>query len=179
MSRIYNVDLRQAVCHLGDHTVVFRPRGKITCHDSKALRAEASKAFSKGGLSARILMGLSVGEESTYTVDDVIDAIKTIRKRQKLSPNASIISQKGIYEDKKHRIIVEDSVQIVIIDMDELTYKEFVKQIIDLAEEMVDEFEQEGIVVEFQKKGVVKELYEVTPDDDEEEDDEEEGEEDE
>lgn len=161
---IYNVDLRQAVCHLGDHTVVFRPKGKVVCHDSKALRAEAARAFSKGGLSARIFMGLSVGEESTYSVEDVIDAVKRIRKKQKLSPNASIISQKGIYEDKKHRIIVEDSVQIVIIDMDELTYKEFVKQVVALAQEMVDEFDQEEIVIEFQKKGIVKELYGVTPD---------------
>lgn len=160
----YNVDLREAVCHLGDHTVVFRPKGKVVCHDSKALRAEAAKSFGKGGLSARIFMGLSVGAQAVYAVDDVIDAIKRIRKEQKLSPNASIISQKGIYEDKKHRIIVEDSVQIVIIDMDGLTYKTFTKQVVALAQEMVDAFEQEEIVIEFQKKGVVQEYYSVTPD---------------
>lgn len=168
MTARYNTDLREAVCRLGDHTVIFRPKGKVVCHEKgggrKSTAAEARKSFGKGGPSARIFMGLSVGEDATFTVDDVVQAVARIRRARSLTPNASILSQKGIYEDRQKRLIVEDSVQIVIIDVDGTPIEEFKEEVLDLADELIDEFEQEEIVVELQDAGIVQELFSVTAD---------------
>lgn len=166
--RRYNVDLTEAHFHLGkEHKIRFRPKGKVVCHDAdwaeQPTEAEDVTRFGKGGLSARIFVGLSVGENATFTVKDVVDLVVEIRKKQDASPDASILTQKGIYEDKAQRVIVEESVQIVIIDLGGSEKKAFTDDMLDLAEALCDELEQETVIVEIQRRGVVADVYGVTP----------------
>lgn len=163
-SKRYNVFMGEAVLRIGNaHAIRFRPKGKVICHDDEATAGEATRTrYGKGGFSARIFVGLNVGEEGKYTVDDVVKAIVEIRKEQGAGPDASILTQKGIYEDKKSRTIIEDSVQIIIIDLAGLDQEVFTEQMLDLAETMLDRFEQETVIVEIQKRGVVTDVYGVT-----------------
>lgn len=145
-------------------SIRFRPKGRVTCHDDADTAEEAVRTrYGAGGFAARIFVGLSVGEDATYTVDDVVSAVVEARKAQGAGPDASILSQRGIYEDKQNRTIIEDSVQVVILDLAGLKKKEFTDQMLDVAEALLEEFEQETVIVEIQKKGVTTDVYGVTP----------------
>lgn len=164
MSKRYNVFLGESTFRVGGKTIRFRPKGKVVCHDDPTTAEEAvRKRYGAGGFSASFLVGLNVGEEAKYTVDDVVQTIIEIRKQQGAGPDASVLSQRGIYEDKKSRTIVEDSVRIIIIDLAGLPKNEFVEQMLKLAEHLLEKFEQESVIVEIQRRGVVVDVYGITP----------------
>ena len=47
-----------------------------------------------GGFSARIFVGLNVGTRKAFDVDDVVDLVWKVRKKQKRTADASILAQK-------------------------------------------------------------------------------------
>lgn len=182
MAKVYNCYMGEAIHTLEPGRVFhFKPTGKLVCHDAKAVReareAMTRSSYGKGGLSARIFVGLNVGTKAKYTVQDVVALLKRVRKEQSPNPNASILTQTGMFKDKSGRMIVENSVQIIVIDLDGLSEKDFTEQMMTIAEAFVEEFEQEEVLVEIQKRGVVLEIYGVKddaePDEDEEEEEEE------
>jgi hypothetical protein len=124
----YNAYLGESVFRVG-HVVCFRPQGKVVCHDDDATASEAKRTrYGSGGVSARIFVGLSVGEKAIFNVADIVETIIRFRKKQRAGPDASILTQRGIYESKKKkkkRVIIEDSVQIVILDLKGLPREKF------------------------------------------------------
>ena len=113
------------------------------------------------GLSARIFIGLSVGDTPTYTIDDVVKATVAIRKRQGSLPDASFLAQRGVYT-QAGSTVEENSVQIIIIDMQGDTKQVFTSQVVELAKELREDFKQESVIVEVQKRGVVVDVFSVT-----------------
>ena len=139
----------------------FRPKGKLIVVEEGAMPNPA-KRLGGGGFSARIFVGLNVGTRKGYSVDDVVDLVWKVRKRQKRTADASILAQKGIYEDFKGRRIVEPSVQIIIIDLSGEKKRAFVDEMEELAEELCTKLKQETVILEIQKKGIVTDVYSVT-----------------
>lgn len=171
MAKIYNCYMGEAIHTLGPGRVFhFKPTGKLVCHDSKDVRdareAMTRSSYGKGGLSARIFVGLNVGTKAKYKVKDVVALLKRVRKKQSPNPNASILTQTGMFKDKSGRMIVENSVQIIVIDLDGLSEREFTEQMMTIAEAFVEEFDQEEVLVEVQKRGVVLEIYGVKDEED-------------
>jgi hypothetical protein len=139
----------------------FKPKGKMIVVEEGAMPNPASR-LGGGGFSARIFVGLNVSTRKGYTVDDVVDLVWKVRKRQKRTADASILAQKGIYEDFKGRRIVEPSVQIIIIDLSGESKRTFIGEMKELAEELCTKLRQETVILEIQKRGVVTDVYSVT-----------------
>jgi hypothetical protein len=122
---------------------------------------EDVEVMSGSGLAARLFVGLNVGAEQKWTEQNVIDVIARVRREQGASPNATILFQRGIYEDRNRNIVSEPSLQIIIFAMAEKG-PEFTGDMIKLAETLVKELEQEAVILEIQKRGVSEQTYWVT-----------------
>ena len=163
MARIYNVYAGEGTYTLpkrGKNKPVakrFRPNGPLQLE-----AGEDTVRLGGGGYSARIFVGLNVGDKETYTVNDVVKLVVEARKEQGASADASILSQKGIYESKGGDVVVEPSVQIIIIDLVGKKKKEFVDEVTEVAEVLQEKLQQEVVLVEIQKSGVVKDVYSIS-----------------
>jgi hypothetical protein len=128
----------------------------------EAVRENPTTRLSSGGLSARLFVGLNVGQKRGYTVDDVVEIVWKVRKKQKRSGDASILAQKGIYEDRSGKRVTEPSVQIIIIDFSGAAKDVFTSEMEGLAETLCKQMKQETVILEIQKRGVVEDVYSVT-----------------
>lgn len=139
----------------------FKPRGRLVCYERGAL-ANPVERISGGGYAARLFVGLKVGQKTAYKIADVIAIVRRVRKAQGRSADASILAQKGIYEDRSGDLVVEPSVQVVIIDLAGLPKSEFVSDMKELAESLRKKLKQETVVLEVQRRGVVTDVFSVT-----------------
>ena len=161
----------------------FTPKGELlVCMtdgtvQGPADRAKASAAgedvqsYGQGGYSARVLIGLNVGDTPKYTIQQIVNATKEIRQKQYTvkhgkkeheRPDSSFLAQKGLYTDSQSgKVIDEDSVQIVIIDLSGASKEIFTKQMTDLGEKLRKRFEQQSVIVEIQHRGIVQQVFGV------------------
>jgi hypothetical protein len=152
----------------------FRPEGEVHLVNPEGVRRsreESARAnpverLGSGGYSARIFVGLKVGQETRWTIDDVIrityDALK---KQARGGPveGASILAQHGIYEDTETgERVIEPSVQIIVIDLSAKSKEAFTKDMEELAEDLRKRLEQQTVILEIQKRGVVEDVCSVT-----------------
>jgi hypothetical protein len=130
-------------------------------HKTFGLRGKAWT--SEDTLAARLIVGFSVGNAPTWTVDDLIPIVRAVRTKQSGDPSASFIMQKGIYQHRDpHRgVVVEDGAQVLIINMSDATPEEFEDQIIELAEVIAKKLDQETIIVEIQRNGITQRVHGV------------------
>jgi hypothetical protein len=152
----YNVHAGEAI----HGTRRFRPLGSLREVHVGAAPNPATR-LGGGGYSARLFVGLNVGQTKAYDIDDVIKIVWAIRKRQKRGADASILAQHGIYEDFKGERVVEPSVQIIIIDLAGVVKKIFVAEMKELAEELRKELKQEVVILEIQRRGVSTDVFSV------------------
>jgi len=158
----YNFNAGEATHHRPDGRVRrFKPKGKLLLHYDGAKPNPVTR-LSGGGLSARLFVGLNVGTRKAYNADDVVDLVWKTRKKQGKSADASILSQKGIYEDRKGRRITEPSVQIIIIDLSGASKPDFIEEMVELAEVLVKRLKQETVILEIQRRGVVTDVFSIT-----------------
>lgn len=144
----------------------FVPRGPVYAfgdvsrfdlHENRRQRIEVVP------LTARLFVGLNVGQEPTYSVDDVVRVTKRIRKAQGEVPDSSFLLQKGLFTDEVTAATVEEnSVQVVIFDFggDEVKFED---EMGELAETLARELQQQVVFVELQRKGVPYAVLRVTP----------------
>src|SRR5579862_6917441 len=94
--------LGEAVHHAKCGTFRWRPDGAVYRYQpSGADGAEARdiEDFGAGGAEgARLFVGFNVGGRPAWTLQQVADAVYTIRKKQGASGDASFLLQRGIYE---------------------------------------------------------------------------------
>jgi hypothetical protein len=115
-------------------------------------------------LAARFFVGLNVAPGVAPCARRIFTTALTTSCSVHLVSVPSILSQLGIYEDQQRRIINEPSVQIIIIDFDGIEQDAFTKEMIALGEQLARELEQETVLLEIQKRGVVEDQYTLTPD---------------
>ena len=147
----------------GPQHVVGRPRLE---NRTMALRnpVEWDDAHNTEMLAARLFVGLSVGQKPTWSVDDVVDIVLAVlseqanrgRKRKEARHvDASFIVQRGLYTSRRTGAITrENSVQVVLLNLDELPQRRFADEVVELADQLVYRLEQEEVVVDMQKDGV-------------------------
>jgi hypothetical protein len=144
----------------------FKPVGPMMFIEGSGTSRRASEAsasdvkrLGKGSLSARLFVGLSVGNTPRYSVDDVVAATVAFRKKAKRSPDASFVAQKGTYtHDKSGKLVVEDSVQVIILDFSGKRAA-FVADMKKLGTELRKKFKQESVILEIQDRGIVQEVF--------------------
>ncbi len=157
----HNFFAGEATHHTGERIRRFRPTGRLITHH-KGAQPNPVKRESGGGLSARLFVGLNVGQVKKYTPKSVVDIVWAVRKKQKKSADASILSQKGIYEDKKGKRVVEPSVQVILIDFSGATKRAWTAEMVELAETLVTKLHQEAVILEIQRRGVVTDVFTIT-----------------
>lgn len=151
----------------------FKPKGEVQSWDmetgkeikisKKAAERENPIERRDGtGLAARFFVGLKVGDEVKWTAEDVVEIVVRVREEQKAPPDASLLTQRGIYRDSTGKIVDEPSLQIIIIDMAGIPQNDFIDEMSELGEALQDELEQETVIFEIQKLGVVIGQYWVT-----------------
>lgn len=168
----HNVHLGEVVHHLKSGRVRrFKPQGEVygvTKRGRIAKASELSEASEKveslpvGGLAARIFIGLNVGEETKYTIQDVMRSTLKLRRSQGKRADGSFLAQMGIYQDTKGRVIEEPSVQVVLLDLEGTREKEWVREMLALGKYLRRKFHQETVIVEIQERGIAKAVYSVT-----------------
>lgn len=157
-SGVYAVDLR--AFRFNDAS--FEPNGPVYVVGCAEFCANPVKRHTGSQRSARLFVGLNVGDRAKWSVDDVVRITKRVRKKQVGSADASFLLQRGLYTSRRTRkIVTEKSVQIVILDFSE-SAKVFEKQMTELARTLLRELKQETIFVELQRRGVVYATLEVT-----------------
>lgn len=113
--------------------------------------------------SARLFVGFNVGAVPTYSMDHLISVVRTIRKKQGALEDSSFLYQKGIYTHSEGKgVVQEDGAQIIIINM-EKGAEEFEKDMQDLAEQIATDMQQESVVLEIQRDGVVHRTLGMAP----------------
>jgi hypothetical protein len=159
----HNVYAGEATYRVGSRVRRFRPKGKLHDHSKRQGAVENPvKRLSGGGYSARLFVGLNVGQTQRYDEDDVVDIVWKTRKKQGALADASILTQKGIYEDRSGALVTEPSVQVIIIDLSGAAKKAFVGEMQELAETLRRKMRQETVILEIQRKGTTVDVYSVT-----------------
>ena len=163
------VDLRRFRCRDGS----FYPNGSLEFHGYHE-NPLGSKWRDVDTWSALLFVGLSVEDEETgeivnaFSVDDIIDYVTEVRLTQTGgddigTPDASFITQRGVFRHSDGPIAKEDSVQIIIIftkpkrksKNPERTSKKFESNMLDLASFLSKEFDQESVIAQIQHNGLV------------------------
>lgn len=145
----------------------FEPEGAL-----EYIGENPATPYGKGVYSALMLIGLSGQKGEEFEPEDVVELVKVVRADQTADPedetdpgdpSASFILQRGLYRHKKKREVVEeDSLRVIILHLTDEDRDEFKENILAMAEELANEFDQEEVIVEFQNKGVTDEVFGVT-----------------
>lgn len=139
----------------------FRPHGQL--HHSGGGSKNPTEWTSKKVLSARLIVGFSVGQVPTYEMADLIRIVERVRRSQVGDPSATFVAQEGIYQHISDGSVVhEKGAQVLLINTAE-TKKKFTKQMVELAETIAREMHQELVIVEIQKNGISEEIMGVGP----------------
>lgn len=168
-SRIVHANLGETIHRVKSGTKRFRPVGQVYEVDKSGSlvpigpRNNPIERLGGGGLSARIFLGLSVGDKPTYSIDDVVKGFVEIRKSQGASPDASILLQRGVYtQSADGKVVTENSVQILILDFEGRSKRAFTEEVNSIGVRLRERFKQESVIVEIQERGVVQDVYSIT-----------------
>lgn len=143
----------------GPIVVVFIPAAGAT--RARGAREDRIEDWGNGGLTARLFVGLSVGQQPTYNINDIVTATRDFRLKRKQPADASFIAQKGIYTDKRGAQVTENSVQIIIFASPGTTLPQLQEQMGELAKHLRRKFDQDQVIVELQERGVVQQVFAV------------------
>lgn len=149
----------------GSRGGAFRPEGRLTVpRNSRILTPNWSSKAPVWG--ARLFVGFNVGHAARYKMDDLIKIVKRVRRAQNKAEDSSFLYQKGIYTHQDGSgTVTEDGAQVVFLNLDNTPLKVFRRQMIELANAIVDEMQQETVIIELQRSGIIRETIGVSPHD--------------
>jgi len=134
----------------------FRPAGQLETY-GKPYHLNPEDWSSKKTIAARLIVGFSVGNEPTYSMEDLIPIVTRVRRQQAGNPSASFVAQRGVYQHYDGKTVVtEDGAQVFIINLDGSSEARFKRQMVELAEVIAAEMQQEAVIVEIQVNGISK-----------------------
>lgn len=149
--------------HDDGSSVRFVPKGKLRAIGEWAEENPAKKRSGNALLAARFFVGFNVGNEPTYTIEDVVEFFAEIRNEQDRDAGASFLIQKGIYQPRGGSRTEEDSAQIIVFNDEGIDEEVFTDEMIVVAEKLAKKMKQEVVILEIQKRGVTVDAYTVTP----------------
>ena len=137
----------------------FRPYGPLIHFGVHSNPWQTSKVT----WTARFFVGFNVGGQPKYTMDDLIALVS----RSHAPPDATYIAQHGVFTSPTTREVVqEEGAQVIIIlgsaGATPVRVSTFEKKMGELAETICRAMQQEVVIVEIQRNGVVKQSLWVT-----------------
>lgn len=144
----------------------FSPYGKLMVYEqtpsSRTAQRNSREQIKDKIWSARIILGFKVGKKIAWSMNDIVHFVKQERIAQEALPNATFLAQRGLYQHKKGgKVIDEPGAQVFILNLGGQKPKDFREDILKLAEKMANHFEQESIILEFQKNGINRFTYDI------------------
>jgi hypothetical protein len=139
-------DLRRFRLRTRGHNVSFEPRGPVHCCGNPETLQRIRNPVERLDVvpfTARLFVGLNVGDAPTYSIEDVVRLVRQIRTRQGAPPDASFLAQRGLFTGAGGRVIEEDSVQVVIFNFGQ-DEQLFEREMEDLAQELTERLRQQG-----------------------------------
>lgn len=128
---------------------------------------------------ARIILGFNVGIEEKVTIQDVVDLVFKLRRQQvkealedgEAQPHplggdigATFVAQKGLWQSvKDEQAYPENGVQVAMMNIIQEDPERFIEDMIEIADAMVADFNQNAVLIEISNNGVVDETMEVGP----------------
>lgn len=113
--------------------------------------------------AARFFVGLNVNDDAKWSMADVMEIVRAVRTETG-NPDSTFIAQKGIFQHASGEIAEEDSVQVIIYNLEDgVDYAEFRDTMIDLATRLAISLQQELVVIEMRKRGRSEEVIGVGP----------------
>ncbi len=126
---------------------------------------------------ARILIGFNVGIEQKWTMKDIV---KFVFRREQVESaindgdaqehplggdvGITFLAQEGIWQAvRETNAYPEQGAQVLMMNIISEKPKRFIKDMSELADAMVTEFQQQAVLLEITKNGVVKENFEFGP----------------
>lgn len=138
----------------------FHPTGR-RLGAGERLRANRVSWEASDTYSARLFVGFNVGAKTVWEMDDLLAVVREVRERQTGNPASSFLYQKGIHKHQSGQIVEEPGAQVIVINMGS-SPKEFIEQMLELAEQVADQLKQEEVVLEIQKNGLVERVFGVS-----------------
>ncbi len=124
-----------------------------------AVTPNPATKYTRGSLAARFFVGLSVAQEPRWTVDDVARIVLRVRSGQTENVGASFLTQRGLYTSSDGSLVDEQSVQVILIDEEKKSLDDWTEAMVALGEALASELQQEVVILEIQRSGVVRDTY--------------------
>ena len=152
-------------CNLGavrHEGMTFRPDGPIY-HNGAPEVLDGVKKRMKRVVGVRMFVGFNVGDTPRWSINDLVEVVRTVRLTQGADASATILAQRGIYQHKggTDALITEEGAQVIILNLDGTAMDTFVDQMVALAEQICVRMYQSEVLVEIQVNGVVRETLTV------------------
>lgn len=146
----------------GSYRWDFRPNGRPAVRKNSRLLTPNWRT-TEAPWAARLFVGFSVGDKPVYDMDDLITVVKAVRQRQGAPLDSTFVYQRGVYtHESDNQVVTEDGAQVILLNLDGTSKDVFEAQMIELANIIVDEMQQEAVIIEMQQGGVVREIIGVT-----------------
>lgn len=142
----------------------FHPRGQKRWTGESYRRNKKTWEAGAETWSARLFVGFNVGGETVWDMADLIDTVRRKREGQTGDPSSSFVYQRGIYRHRSGEVVEEPGAQVIIINTSGASPAEWEEQMVALGEAIADELDQEEVVVELQRNGIVQRVFGVSAD---------------
>lgn len=159
---ILPTDNRPAIWSTPNGVRAFRPHGRKYL-GGRRYKPNRTTWESADTYSARLFVGFNVGQQTVYDMDDLVDIVRAVREEQTGDPSSSFVYQHGIYKHGSGEIVEEPGAQVIVINMAEPA-DEFARQMTELGEAIAEQMQQEEVVVEIQRNGIVERVFGVSAD---------------
>jgi len=152
-------------CNLGavrHEGMTFRPDGPIF-HSGAPEALDGVKKRVKRVVGVRMFIGFNVGATPRWSIDDLVEVVRSVRLAQGADASASILAQRGIYQHKSGGgpLVTEEGAQVIVLNLDGTAMDVFEDQMVALAEQICLRMSQDEVIVEIQVNGVVRETLTV------------------
>lgn len=155
----------------------FRPEGRLTLVHVEGLVGNPLQWDTRESWAARMFLGFQKGrrrvpkQEAARRMEKLVQLVREIRVEQVGDPGASFLTQRGMYRHDDGYVIDEPGAQVIVINVDRVmkkgkkiekvpvTPEQFEKDIEQLSEDLATELDQESIIVEIQRNGVVQRTF--------------------
>lgn len=156
-----NVNLGIFRCNAG---TFYPDRGIAYSGDPTVIHYNPAHPYESDTYSALLIVGLSGQAGEKFSLKRIIEWVKQYRIAQVGDPGSSFVLQKGVYRHRRTgQIIDESSVRIIILNLAENESEdEFRNNILAMAEALRSDFNQEEVILEYQRRGVTTEVFGIT-----------------
>jgi hypothetical protein len=116
--------------------------------------------------SARIIVGLKRRGRPQVKLDEIVRHVRKVRTHQVGDPSSTFLTQRGLYKhEESGKVVDEPGVQVILLNVPPAKVRVplFRTHVAELAESLARTFQQESVIVEIQRNGIVVQTYGMGP----------------